>query len=109
MKKPFAIILLSITTAMFCIHPTFADITIIVNPGPFESIAKAAIAEKQVNWSDGDFTDDSACTECFAATELAQFLIKSGAAEKDEIKLQPPKKCPQKAISFYSAAAIQTH
>ncbi len=54
-----------------------ADITIVANPGQFESIEKAANAEKQVDFWDADLTDDRACTECFAALELKTFLLKS--------------------------------
>jgi hypothetical protein len=47
---------------------------IVVNCGPFSSPAIAGEAEKQVNWDDADTSDDTACTESFAALELQRCL-----------------------------------
>jgi hypothetical protein len=49
-------------------------ITIVVNHDKFSSVEKAAISEKEVNWWDSNLADDRACTESFAATELARYL-----------------------------------
>lgn len=78
----------------------YTRVTILVNPGPFKSIDEAATAEKKVNWADNDFSDDRACTECFAAKELADFLVKSKATDKNHIKIQKPGKFPKKGAVF---------
>lgn len=51
-----------------------ASVTVIANAGRFGDVSKAAVAEKDVNWWDGDSTDDRVCTESFAAAEIAHFL-----------------------------------
>ncbi|HEO72625.1 MAG TPA: DUF4838 domain-containing protein, partial [Candidatus Hydrogenedentes bacterium] len=51
-----------------------ADVSIVVDAGPFASVQEAGHAEAQVDWSDADHTDDTACTECFAACELQHYL-----------------------------------
>jgi len=61
------------------------DVAIIVNPGPFDTVEKAAHAEKQVDFWDDDFTDDRACTECFAALELKNFLLKVTDLKENDI------------------------
>lgn len=61
-----------------------ASPTIVVNFGPYESAQKAASDEANVNWSDADLSDDVACTECFAATELRHYLcLMTGMDEND--------------------------
>ena len=50
------------------------SISIIVNFGDYRSAHAAATDEKNVNWLDGDLRDDTICTECFAATELQNYL-----------------------------------
>ncbi len=70
-------------------------ITIIANPGPFESIAVAAESEALVNFWDADQADDDACTECFAATELAHYLALASTTTKEELELAWPERLPQ--------------
>ena len=59
--------------------------TIIANPGNFSNIEKAATSEKNVNWWDADLADDRACTECFAALELAHYLTYSTLVSAEKI------------------------
>jgi hypothetical protein len=70
-------------------------ITIIANPGPFESIAVAAESEALVNFWDADQADDDACTECFAATELAHYMALASTTTKEELELAWPERLPQ--------------
>ena len=65
----------------------FGKVTIVVSSGPFESIERAAVSEKEIDFWDDDFSDDNACTECFAATELAVFLPGCVEISSDEIFL----------------------
>ena len=51
-----------------------ADWTIVVDVASFPNPAVAAAAEDQVDWLDADRTDDTACTQCFAAMELQRYL-----------------------------------
>ncbi|MBN2311276.1 MAG: DUF4838 domain-containing protein [Candidatus Hydrogenedentes bacterium] len=51
-----------------------AAVTIVANAGPFDSVQTAASAEADVAWSDADPSDDTACTESFAAVELQRYL-----------------------------------
>ena len=53
-----------------------ADSVIVVNFGHHRSAEVAAGAEAKVNWLDADKTDDTVCTECFAAMELQRYLRK---------------------------------
>lgn len=53
-----------------------AGTTIAVNFGPHPSAEAAARSEADVNWLDADTTDDTACTQCFAAVELQRCLRK---------------------------------
>ena len=49
--------------------------TVIVSPGPFPDITAAAFAEEAIDWwDDGQIGKQTACTLCFAATELKKFL-----------------------------------
>ena len=54
----------------------YANTTIIVNKGSFATVQDAAESEDSVDWLDNENTDDTACTESFAAVELATFLPK---------------------------------
>ena len=64
---------LSVLLEINAVHAA-SPVTIIVNKGSFAGAEEAAMGEEKVNWWDADLTDDRACTECFAATELAHFL-----------------------------------
>ena len=79
---------------------TNAQVTIVVNKGRFASVEEAAISEEKVNWSDGDLTDDRACTECFAATELAGFLKLCTSVTANDIRFASPDKLPPKGDVF---------
>jgi hypothetical protein len=63
--------LLSFPVSLFA-----ADATIVVNCGAHKTAEAAAGGEAEVNWNDADSGDDTACTECFAATELQRCLRK---------------------------------
>ena len=65
---------------------TFADIKIIVNKSSFPSVEAASTSEDSVNWLDNEVADDTACTECFAAVELATFLSKCINISSEKIK-----------------------
>lgn len=71
-----------------------AETTIVVNSGRFPSAEAASRAEAEVNWLDADTADDTACTECFAATELQHYLRKMTGREDDfalvNDRAQPP-------------------
>ena len=62
-----------------------SQLTILANPGAFGTIEKAAVSEEKVNWWDDDFSDDRACTESFAAVELAHFLSNCTKFSKADI------------------------
>ena len=47
---------------------------IVVNLGDYDSAEAAAHDEANVNWRDGDYRDDTICTESFAAVELQHYL-----------------------------------
>src|SRR5262249_45458110 len=49
-------------------------VTIVADPGRFGTIERAAAAEDSIDWWRPDNPDRDACTESFAATELARFL-----------------------------------
>ena len=72
-----------------------AQVTVLVNFKPFPSVEKAAYMEDKVNWSDADYTDDRACTESFAAMELAAFLPKCTGIPKEAISLSMARKVPK--------------
>jgi len=48
--------------------------TIIVDCGRFPSAEAAAGVEEQIDWLDADRSDDTACTQCFAAIEVQRYL-----------------------------------
>ena len=54
--------------------PSYRPLTIVVRCAPFPSVEAAAAAESLVQWTDADPTDDDACTESYAALELASWL-----------------------------------
>lgn len=95
MKKVFIL-----SSILFCSALLFADVTIVANPGNFESIEKAAYAEKQVDFWDDDFADERACSESFAAVELKNFLIKVTDLKDTDIKFTSPDKMPAKGDVF---------
>ena len=51
-----------------------AQVQIVVDFGRHPSAEAAARSEAQVNWFDADASDDTVCTECFAAVELQSYL-----------------------------------
>ncbi len=71
-----------------------AQITILVSKGPFTSVEQAAISEERVNWSDNDLVDDRACTESFAAMELAKYLPVATAIKAEEVNFSDSGKMP---------------
>ena len=76
------------------------QVTVIANPGPFSGIEKAATSEKNVNWWDAGLADDRACTESFAALELAHYLTCCTSLSGDEILLRSPGSLPKKGDVF---------
>jgi len=76
------------------------DVTIVVNPANLGTVEKAAYAEKRVNFWDNDFADDRACTECFAALELKNFLLKVTNLKEDEIVFADDKELPESGDVF---------
>jgi hypothetical protein len=77
-----------------------AQVNIIVNKGPFKTVQQAATGENQVNFFDEDLTDDRACTECFAATELAKYLPLVTGIKPDEIRFGQPGPLPKAGNVF---------
>lgn len=67
------------------------SISIVVNPGRFDSIEAAACAEATINWH-RDETAAGAITECFAATELRDHLreLCRHAGEEASVSLVAP-------------------
>jgi len=70
------VLVLVVTLSLITKSETYANttITISVNKRQFLTVPEAATSEEQVDWWDEDTGDDTACTECFAAVELASFL-----------------------------------
>ncbi|MCX7049037.1 MAG: DUF4838 domain-containing protein [Candidatus Sumerlaeota bacterium] len=60
--------------AVLCAATTIQAATIVVNFGAYQSAALAGSGEARVNWSDADASDDTLCTENFAACELQHYL-----------------------------------
>jgi len=87
------VIMLSLIWAAVCRGGP--SVTILVNTGPFSQVQEAAQGEEQVNWWDENLTDDRACTECFAAVELAKFLPRCNGLSENDIKLQAAEKLPE--------------
>ncbi len=61
----------------------FAETTVVVNFGPHASAEAAGHSEAKVDWLDADTTDDTVCTECFAALELQRYLRNMTARTND--------------------------
>ena len=72
-----------------------AELTILVNSVSFPSVEEAAAAEEQVNWWDDKAPDDRACTECFAAQELARFLPLCTTVSTQDIVFRKPDRLPE--------------
>jgi len=68
------VLALTLVFAMEWTVTAAAQVTIVVDQGPFASVEVAARGEAEVNWDDADRADDTACTECFAAVELQRYL-----------------------------------
>ncbi|MBN1396245.1 MAG: DUF4838 domain-containing protein [Pirellulales bacterium] len=60
-----------------------AETSIVVNFGPHPSAQAAGNCEATVDWSDADRSDDTVCTEAFAALELQTFLRKMTGRNDD--------------------------
>jgi len=60
-----------------------AETQIVVDSGPYPTAEVAARAEAEVNWLDADTSDDTACTQCFAALELQRVLRKATGRSDD--------------------------
>ena len=80
--------------------PPDLAVTIIANPGPFDSIEQAAVSENKVNFWDDNFEDDDACTECFAAVELRRFLTACTGIPSANIQLAWTKELPKSGYVF---------
>ena len=77
-----------------------AQVSIVVNKGPFDSVEEAAISENRVNFRDENPADERACTECFAATELAKFLPAVTNINAEEKKFPGVKGFPKDSAIF---------
>jgi len=99
-------LIFTLILTLFWVSTSFADITILVNKGPFASIEQGALAEDQTNFLDADLTDDRACTECFAATELAQFLPKAIDIKEENIKFDSSMSLPQTGDVFVLGSRV---
>ena len=94
MKTTEALLVVSSATMILAAATAYADTTIVVNCGRFPSAPIAGGAEAEVNWLDADASDDTACTECFAALELQRYLRKiTGRA--DDFVIADDDKTPQ--------------
>ncbi|MBN2296806.1 MAG: DUF4838 domain-containing protein [Pirellulales bacterium] len=75
---------------------TVADpVHIVVDCGDHSSAEKAGQAEADVDWLDGDITDDTICTQCFAACELQRILRKM-TGRPDDFTIVDDNRCPAK-------------
>jgi len=83
-------------------------LTIVADPGPFGAVEVAAGADSRVDWWDTDPTDDDACTESFAATELRRFLPRCMGLAAAGIVLAPARALPRSGdvILLGRAAAL---
>ena len=77
-----------------------AEVTVCVNPGPFDSVEQAAAGEGQVDFWDADLADDRACSECFAAVELKHFLVRVTEYESRDIELRRADRMPARGPVF---------
>ena len=66
-----------------CAQAVAAGTTIVVDLGSHPTLEAAANAESDVGWLDADATDDTVCTQCFAALELQHFLRRMTARPAD--------------------------
>ena len=66
----------------------------------FRSVEAAANGENVVNWLDRDPADDSACTESFAAIELAKFLPKCVSLAPEQITISGALTLPSQGDVF---------
>ena len=64
-------------------RPVSAETTVVVNLGPHASATDAGYGEEDVDWLDVDRTDDTTCTQCFAALELQRYLRKMTGRSHD--------------------------
>lgn len=71
-----------------------AQVTILVNKGKFRSVLEAGAGENSTNFFDDDFSDDRACTESYAALELANFLPYGTKVKSAGIKFADPGSIP---------------
>ena len=94
----FKLIFLSLLTVymLFDGIAAYSDphVTILVNKGSFSSVEEASASEEKVNWWNDDLSDDRACTECFAARELAHFLSACRIYSEEEITFSSPDTLP---------------
>src|SRR5258705_1018205 len=67
---------------------------IVVHGAPFAGVEAAAVAESSVRWTDGDPADDDACTESYAAVELASLLRHCPGVGAREIVLSSADRLP---------------
>jgi hypothetical protein len=63
------------------------SLTIVADPGPFQSLEEAANAEARVEWRDSDPTDDDGCVAGFAALELRRWLPEVLTPTRESIAL----------------------
>jgi len=89
-----------ITLAFAAATQSGASVTIVVNPEPFATVEEAAAGESRVDWWDADLTDDNACTECFAATELRRFLAGCTGQSEEQFRLVNPERLPKRGDVF---------
>jgi len=70
-------------------------VAIVVNRGEYPSAEKAAAGEADVNWRDADATDDTICTECFAAVELRHYLCKMAGLDEGSVPIADDEAAPE--------------
>jgi hypothetical protein len=76
------------------------QVTIMVNRGSFSTVQEASAGEDLVNFFDADMSDDRACTECFAAMELVNFLPYATNLKKEDFRFVQPGQLPQQGNVF---------
>jgi len=69
-------------------------LTIVARCAPFASVEAAAVAESSVHWTDADPIDDDACTESYAAVELAHWLRRCPGVGSRPIALSGDERIP---------------
>ena len=77
-----------------------AQVSISVNKGSFASVQEAGAGEEKVNFANLDPADDRACTESFAALELAKFLAEATNIKAEDIKFVGSKALPKSGTVF---------